>query len=90
MSYKLYDMGTVTISVRELQQHLKQVLARVERGQVVEVTRRRKPVARLAPVHPATETSPWPDLTARAQAVFGARVLESGGISAISEGRGER
>ena len=86
MSY----MQNVSISIRELQQNLKRVLARVERGQVIEVTRRRRPVARLAPVLSGSPTSPWPDLEARVGSVFGDRVLASGGTDAVSEGRGER
>jgi prevent-host-death family protein len=43
MSY----MAKSAVSVRELQQNLKRVMARVERGETVEVTRRRKLVARL-------------------------------------------
>jgi len=48
LSYKISYMRKTTVSVRELQQNLKRVMARVERGQVIEVTRRRRPVARLA------------------------------------------
>lgn len=83
-------MQKVSISIRELQQNLKRVMARVERGQVIEVTRRRRPVARLAPMRSGSATSPWPDLEARSRAVFGERVLATGGTDAVSEGRGER
>jgi len=84
-------MQKVSISIRELQQNLKRVMARVERGQVIEVTRRRRPVARLSPMRSASATSPWPDLEARARSVFGGRVLAAtGGTDAVSEGRGER
>ena len=86
----MYDMGSVSISVRELQQNLKRVLARVERGQVVEVTRRRKPVARLAPMHSPIAATPWPDLEARARGVFRDRVITPSGADAIAEGRGDR
>jgi prevent-host-death family protein len=86
MSY----MERVSISIRELQQNLKRVLARVERGQVIEVTRRRRPVARLAPMQAEGGVAPWPDLDARARAVFGGRVLASAGSDAVSEGRGGR
>ena len=78
-----------SISVRELQQNLKRVMARVERGQVIEVTRRRRPVARLAPVR-AAPVSPWPDLDARAHAVFGDRILTPGASEVLAESRGER
>ena len=50
LSYKMSYMRKATISIRELQQNLKRVMARVERGQVIEVTRRRRPIARLAPL----------------------------------------
>jgi prevent-host-death family protein len=86
MSY----MGKRTVSVRELQQNLKQVMAHVERGEVVEVTRRRRPVARLAPVRATAPLSPWPDLDARARLVFGDRVISPGGSQAIIEDRDER
>ena len=83
-------MQKVSISIRELQQNLKRVMARVERGQVIEVTRRRRPVALLAPMRSGSATSPWPDLEDRARSVFGERVLATGGTDAVSEGRGER
>jgi prevent-host-death family protein len=79
-----------SVSVRELQQNLKRVMARVERGHVVEVTRRRRPVARLMPVRLAAPTSPWPDLDARAHTVFGDRVLAPGASDVVTESRGER
>jgi prevent-host-death family protein len=86
MSY----MGKSTVSVRELQQNLKRVMDRVERGEVVEVTRRHRPVARLAPVRAPGPLSAWPDLEARARAVFGDRVIAPGGAGAVIEARGER
>lgn len=69
------DMARNTVSVRELQQNLKRVMARVEPGQVIEVTRRRRPVVRLAPVRETVVPLPWPDLDARARTVFGNRVI---------------
>lgn len=41
LSYKMSNMGKGSVSIRELQQNLKRVMARVERGEGVEVTRRR-------------------------------------------------
>jgi prevent-host-death family protein len=83
-------MGKSTVSVRELQQNLKRVMARVERGETVEVTRRRRPVARLAPVRAARPLSAWPDLEARARIVFGDRVITPGGAEFVTEHRGDR
>lgn len=86
MSY----MAKSSVSVRELQQNLKRVMARVERGETVEVTRRRKPVAHLAPVKPIRPLSPWPDLKARRRAIFGDRVVKPGGSDVVIEGRNGR
>jgi len=79
-----------SVSVRELQQNLKRIMARVERGQVIEVTRRRRPVARLAPVRATAPVSPWPDLDARAHAVFGYGMPAPGASEVLAESRGER
>jgi prevent-host-death family protein len=64
-----------TVSMRELQQNLKKVIARVERGETVELTRRRRVVARLVPAQETRPVAPWPDLDARARAIFGNRVI---------------
>jgi prevent-host-death family protein len=84
------DMSRTSVSIRELQQNLKRVMARVERGETVEVTRRRRPVAQFAPVKPSQPTTPWPDLKARRRAVFGDRVITPGGSDAVIEGRDDR
>jgi prevent-host-death family protein len=78
------------VSVRELQQNLKRVMARVERGETVEVTRRRRPVARLAPVGTSGAAAPWPDLEARTRSVFGQRLITPGGAAIVIEDRGDR
>jgi prevent-host-death family protein len=86
----LYVNRAVSISIRELQQNLKQVLARVERGQVIEVTRHRRPVARLAPMRPIGAVRPWPDLDARARTVFGDRLVMPRPSEMVAGDRGER
>lgn len=88
LSYKMSYMGAV--SIRELQQNLKKVMARVERGEVVEVTRRRKTVARLAPVRRTGPSAPWPDLKARRRTVLGERVVVPSGSDIVIEGRDNR
>ena len=88
MSGRLSDMGNVT--VRELQQQTKRVLERVERGETIEVLRRRRPVARLSPVPQHQRPAAWPDLGKRARAVFGNRILTPGASQAVVDARGER
>ena len=80
---------TLSISVRELQKDLKRVLARVERGQTLQVTRRRHLVAVLAPPPPGA-TEPWPDLEERARAVFGDRVVSPSPSELVVRERGDR
>jgi prevent-host-death family protein len=89
MSYKMSYMSRASVSIRELQHNLKRVMARVERGEVVEVTRRNRPVARLAPVRPSRPASDWPDLEARTKAVFGDRIISPGGSDVVREERGD-
>jgi antitoxin (DNA-binding transcriptional repressor) of toxin-antitoxin stability system len=78
-----------SISVRELQKDLKRVLARVERGQTLQVTRHRRQVAILAPPRAAV-AEPWPDLDARARLVLGDRVISPAPSELIAGERGER
>jgi len=66
------------VTVRELQQNIRRVMEQVERGETVEVTRRRRPVAQLAPIRQPRQPAPWPDLDERARKVLGDRVVEPG------------
>jgi prevent-host-death family protein len=79
-----------SVSVRELQQNLKRVMTRVERGETVEVTRRNRPVARLSPARPSAAASDWPDLDARTRSVFGNRLVSPSGSQVVKNDRGER
>lgn len=90
LSYKMSYMAKASVSVRELQQNLKRVMARVERGETVEVTRRRRPVARLAPAKATQPLADWPDLEARTRSVFGDRIITPGAADVVIEERGER
>jgi prevent-host-death family protein len=77
-----------TVSVRELQQNIKHVIDQVEHGQVVEVTRRRRVVARLTPVRASAKRVAWPDLEKRASAVLGAGTIEPPPSEQVSKDRG--
>jgi antitoxin (DNA-binding transcriptional repressor) of toxin-antitoxin stability system len=79
-----------TVSVRELQQNIKAVLERVERGEIVEVTRRRRLIARMSPAGNAVREVKWPDLDKRARMVFGDRVIDPPASVQVVEDRGGR
>jgi antitoxin (DNA-binding transcriptional repressor) of toxin-antitoxin stability system len=86
MSDIMSDM--VSITVRQLQKELRSVLTRVARGQTLQVTRHRRPVAVLAPPRPTS--LPWPDLDARARRVLGKRVIAPAVSQLVSDERGDR
>ena len=90
MPDKMLCMSKATISIRELQQNLKRVIARVERGEVIEVTRHRRRVARLTPLSRQGAVLPWPDLDARTRAVFGDRTVTPSASDMVIADRGER
>ena len=77
------------VSIRQLQQNLRDIVARVERGETVEVTKRRRPVARLVRSTGRPDPAPWPDVNARARRVFGDRVIEPSPSQQIVDDRGE-
>jgi antitoxin (DNA-binding transcriptional repressor) of toxin-antitoxin stability system len=82
-----------TVSVRELQRNLKRALLRVERGEALPITRRRRTAAKIvpAPHMPAAagKFEPWPDLAARSAAIMGGKQLQGSPASDIViEGRG--
>jgi antitoxin (DNA-binding transcriptional repressor) of toxin-antitoxin stability system len=78
------------VSVRELQQNLRRILGRVERGEPVDVTRRRRLVARIVRPSLAPEPRPWPDLERRARSVFGDRLVSPPPSQQILADRDER
>ena len=53
------------VNARELQHHLGRNLDEVEAGEVLEVRRRKKVIARLVPYVAAEPAEPWPDLIQR-------------------------
>ena len=77
-----------SVSVRELQQNIKRVIDQVEQGQVVEVTRRRRVVARLTPARAASKRVVWPDLEKRARAVLGPGTIEPPPSEQVAKDRG--
>jgi len=78
-----------TVSMRELQQNLKKVIDRVERGETLELTRRRRVVARLVPSPEARPVAPWPDVEARVRSIFGDRIKTPAGSTLLLRARGK-
>ena len=80
-----------SFNVRHIQHHLAAVLADVEGGEVIEVRRRGRPIARIVPLPPAAAPrADWSHAEKRLQAVY---PTPAGGTTAartIADGRGER
>jgi prevent-host-death family protein len=75
-----------TASVRDLRQDFARVLAWVQAGEEVAITRRRQAVARLIPLpHHKRIKGPMPDLAARLTKVFGQRVITDKAMKAITD-----
>lgn len=63
-----------SVNIRELRD-TRQLLTWLEAGEVVELRKRNRIVARIVPESPKVEPVKWPDFEARARAIFGDRVL---------------
>jgi antitoxin (DNA-binding transcriptional repressor) of toxin-antitoxin stability system len=75
-----------TASVRDLRQNFARILAWIEAGEEVAITRRRQAVARLIPWpqrKPAKR--PMPDIAARFKRVFGAKTIADRTMKAIMD-----
>ena len=75
-----------TASVRDLRQDFARVLAWVQAGEEVAITRRRQAVTRLMPLpHQKRVKRPMPDLAARLTKVFGRQVIADKMMRAITD-----
>jgi antitoxin (DNA-binding transcriptional repressor) of toxin-antitoxin stability system len=86
----MYHMkpGSKTVSVRDLRYDFKKVERLLAQGNELQITKRRKVIARLTPE--PVERPPLPDFLARMQANFGEKVLEVTGADLISADREDR
>ncbi len=78
-----------TATVREAQHNLPRILRAVARGEVVEITRRNRTVARLVPATRRPEGG-LPDFVARARAIWGRGPEGQATSEIVIENRAER
>ncbi len=74
-------------TVRDLRYHFPEIEARLNRGEVIEIRKRRKVIARLHPVRP--KAADYPDFAARAKRIFGNRQMSVTGAELVAEFRGD-
>jgi antitoxin (DNA-binding transcriptional repressor) of toxin-antitoxin stability system len=82
----MYHMKTV--SVRDLRYDFKKVERMLSQGDEIQITKRRKVIARLTPEQ--SQRPPLPDFLARMRANLGDKVLEVSGAELISADREDR
>jgi antitoxin (DNA-binding transcriptional repressor) of toxin-antitoxin stability system len=75
-------------SVRDLRYNFPQIEAQLRSGQEIEITKRKRVIARLLPVRPHAKT-PTPDFTKMLREIYGERVMKTSGADLISEQRGK-
>ena len=60
----------IRVDVRQLQHHLGRYLDAVEAGEVLEVRRRRRVIARVVPSSPEEPSEAWPNLVQRLERLY--------------------
>lgn len=78
-----------SVTIRELKHETAKVLASVAEGEVVEVRRRKKPVAPLSPTSRVRPVA-MPDFAKRLRIIYGDRILTASGTELVAEARGDR
>jgi antitoxin (DNA-binding transcriptional repressor) of toxin-antitoxin stability system len=78
-----------TVSVRDLRYDFPKVEALLRSGEEIQITKRRRPIARLTPEPPPefARKIPLPDFLGRMKEIFGDKVLTVTGAQIISEDR---
>jgi antitoxin (DNA-binding transcriptional repressor) of toxin-antitoxin stability system len=73
-------------SIRDLRYDFKRVEDLLKAGEEIEITRRKRVIARLVPPKPRKRPK-MPDFQARMRKIFGDKVFEPSGAELIAEGR---
>lgn len=73
-------------SVRDLRYDFKKIERLLLQGEEVQITKRKKVIARLVPETEKVEKK-WPDFEARIRKIFGDKILEVSGADLISADR---
>jgi antitoxin (DNA-binding transcriptional repressor) of toxin-antitoxin stability system len=68
-----------SVNLRQLRD-TRQLLSWLEAGEVVELRKRNRVVARIVPESPRITPVEWPDFAARRRAIFGDRTIDAVGI----------
>lgn len=78
-----------TASIRDLRYDFKKIEHLLAQGEEVQITKRKKVIARLVPEKPA-QRPPMPDFLGRMRKIYGDRMLETSGAELIRMDRDSR
>lgn len=73
------------VTVRDLRYRFSEIEARLQKGEEVEVRKRRRVVARLLPIRPKAED--YPDFTSLRKRIFGKKRVRPTGTALLAEER---
>jgi antitoxin (DNA-binding transcriptional repressor) of toxin-antitoxin stability system len=82
----MYHMKTA--SIRDLRYRFPQIEARLRDGEAIDITKRKRVVARLVPVEHRTRRRAPPDFLTMLKEIYGEHVLEVSGAELVAEQRG--
>jgi len=74
-------------TVRQLRYNFRAIEARLNRGEEIDLYKRKKMIGRLIPIRPVGET--YPDFEAISRKIFGRKKFKKTGTELVSEQRGE-
>lgn len=74
-------------TVRQLRYNFRAIEARLNRGEEIELYKRKKMIGRLVPATPQGEA--YPDFEAIRRRIFGKKKMKITGTEIVSEGRGD-
>jgi antitoxin (DNA-binding transcriptional repressor) of toxin-antitoxin stability system len=77
-----------TASVRDLRYRFPEIESRLRDGKEIEITKRRKVIARLVPASKPSSPPRRPDFLARLRKIYGNKVLKVTGADLVARERG--
>jgi len=75
------------VSARDLRYHFPQIEARLREGEAIDITKRKRVIARLVPVKPRPRRRA-PDFLAMLKEIYGEHFLKVSGAELVAEQRG--
>jgi antitoxin (DNA-binding transcriptional repressor) of toxin-antitoxin stability system len=69
-------------TVRDLRYHFPEIEARLQKGEEIEIRKRKRAIARLVPIRPKLRD--YPDFAARIQQTFGDKIVDQTGAELLA------